>query len=123
MVQTLPLIDPGRVAEMEADFGAEVLPDLLALFLDEEGAIAASLNGLHGAAALHAVHTLKGSAETMGMLALPRACREAEVSLRAGNGFHPGEIAALLRASAAAFEAAVDQMRNSASMGSAVMSR
>ena len=120
MMHTLPLVDPGRVAEMKADLGADILPDLLALFLDEEGGIVASLNGLTGTAAIHALHTLKGSAETMGMAALASACRAAERALKAGEGYAPAEIDALFGASCAAFEA---QIRNSASIGSAVMSR
>ncbi|SFH05516.1 HPt (histidine-containing phosphotransfer) domain-containing protein [Palleronia marisminoris] len=124
MIDDTPLIDMQRLAEMRDDFGAEILPELHALFVSEAAVLVERIGAEDGADLVPLVHTLKGSAQTMGMARLVLVCKQAETALHEGRKTDPAMIAHLVEQSADAFAGECGcQIRNSDKIGSAVMSR
>jgi len=97
------LIDWTRVAELRDEVGEEDFPAVVEMFLADTEDV---LNRLRTGAVTEAqLHYLKGSALTMGFTRLAGLCREGEAAAARGlsDGVDPAAIAALFRASRAAF--------------------
>ena len=105
MSDNTPLLDMQRLAEMRRDFGAEILPELHALFVSEAATLVERIATTDGPDLVPFVHTLKGSAQTMGMRRLVLVCKRAEAALREGQSVDPVMIARLVKQSAEAFDA------------------
>ena len=133
------MIDWDRVENLRQEIGTADFAEVVALFLEDSDEVAARLT--QGPAHRHAVHGivltqgpglradlhfLKGSALNLGFSTLAQRCGQGEDALRDASGsVDPAPIVALYHASRRAFVQALeqDQIRNSASNSSFVMSR
>ena len=125
------MIDWARVAELRDEIGEDALAEVLLLFTEEVEEVVRRL--AHGPKLAAELHFLKGSAANLGFRAFEGACVEAERRAFAGRteDIVPGDIRTCYMASKDAFIAGLqgvcpevaDQIRNSASASSLVMSR
>ena len=112
------MIDWKRVEELREEIGADGFVEVADMFLDEaEGAVRALVAGLPAQEIEGQLHFLKGSALTLGLDPLADLCRQCE----AGPQVHPSVLQDLYLRSRAAIRQ--DQIRNSDSTSSLVMSR
>jgi HPt (histidine-containing phosphotransfer) domain-containing protein len=118
------MIDWDRVENLRQEIGTADFAEVVALFLEESDEVAARLTQGPGLRA--DLHFLKGSALNLGFSTLAQRCGQGEDALRDASGsVDPAPIVALYHASRRAFVQALeqDQIRNSASNSSFVMSR
>ncbi|WP_375260318.1 hypothetical protein [Palleronia sp.] len=109
---------------MRRDLGEDILPELLALFVSEAADMIPRISAVDPAGSVPLFQTLKASAQTIGMSCLTLACKRAETAARNGQDIDANAISVLVERSAEAFGAeCTDQIRNSARIGSPVMSR
>lgn len=118
------MIDWDRVETLRQEIGTADFAEVVALFLEESDEVAARLTD--GPSLRADLHFLKGSALNLGFRALSLRCGQGEDALRDASGsVDPAPIVALYHESRRAFVQALerDQIRNSASNSSLVMSR
>ncbi|MCX5745015.1 MAG: Hpt domain-containing protein [Proteobacteria bacterium] len=81
-------LDDAVLRELEQVLGHAIVQELIASFISDAGALVVALRVAHDAAdvqgELHATHTLKSTAETLGAPALAALCAEVEAQGRAG---------------------------------------
>lgn len=120
------MIDWNRVESLRQEIGSDDFGLVVALFLEETDEIIARLPDQSGAALRSDLHFLKGSALNLGFRALALRCSQGENALRDASGVvDPAPIVALYQDTRRAFTDALsqDQIRNSASNSSLVISR
>ncbi|MEZ5753354.1 MAG: Hpt domain-containing protein [Paracoccaceae bacterium] len=112
------LVNGERLAALRGEIGEDGFDEVLEMFLAESDEVVTRLSGQPDGAMSEAdLHFLKGSALTLGLEQLAELCRRCE----AGPQVHPAVLADLYRQSRAAIRQ--DQIRNSESTSSLVMSR
>ena len=112
------LVNQERLGALRGEIGEDGFDDVLEMFLAESDEVVARLAGQAvGAMSEADLHFLKGSALTLGLDRLAELCRQCET----GPQVHPSALADLYRQSRAAIRQ--DQIRNSDSRSSLVMSR
>lgn len=125
------MIDWDRVAELQAEVGAEEFAEVVDLFLDEVETTLARLGQTPGQLE-DELHFLKGSAWNLGFREFGALCQDGERLCAAGKGagIDPGAVRESYARSKQAFMARAaefltpgGQIRNSASASSSVMSR
>ena len=99
------MLDARHLADMRRELGEEVVPDLHALFAAETSAALLKLEAAEEIDRIGLMHSLKGSAQAMGMPRLALVCKEAETALREGREIDAAEFAQVLRQSSEAFVA------------------
>lgn len=102
-----PAIDPTTLAELAADTGPAVIPDLIKVFLETAhariGRMAAAVAEGNGPAVAAEAHALKSSAATFGAAEVRNLCAELERTCKGGlAGNASGNLSRLEKALAAA---------------------
>ena len=96
-------MDARHLADMRRELGDEVVPELYALFAAETSAAILKLEAAEEIDRIGLMHSLKGSAQAMGMPRLTLLCKEAETALRESREIDAAELAQVLRQSSDAF--------------------
>ncbi|MEY4696660.1 MAG: hypothetical protein RIT14_1088 [Pseudomonadota bacterium] len=99
------LVNWDRVRVLRDEIGSDDLPEVVAMFLEEGDAVLARLATPHPPARIEAdLHTLKGTALTLGFDRLASLCRTGELAARAGQAVDLCALHAVWRDSRSAFE-------------------
>jgi|GEM_PF-1319817 two-component system sensor histidine kinase/response regulator len=112
-ISALPLFEPARVAQMCEDYGNDTVAEFITRFERKaaglRGAIVDGAGPDSRAAAVIAVHTLKGGARSFGLIRLAALARDIERAFEAGeNATAEAQAAALDRH----FDASLESLRN-----------
>lgn len=107
-----PVLDLDALAQLEADAGSKMLPDLLGSFVVEAEQraerLAAAAAGRDAGALEHESHALKACAQTYGAEALHRRAAAVEQACLQGNGAAAAALARAMPELAAAAVAALE---------------
>ncbi|QFU10185.1 Hpt domain protein [Rhodobacteraceae bacterium THAF1] len=79
------MIDKARIKELRDTFGDVEFVELIELFREEAGEIVGALPDRAGSELADGLHTLRGSADNMGLCDLSARCRQGETQFAAGN--------------------------------------
>ena len=116
MASEPPAIDPTTLAELAADTGPAVIPDLIKVFLETAhariGRMAAAVAAGNGPAVAAEAHALKSSAATFGAAEIRYLCAELERTCKASLAVNAGgNLARLEQALAAAERELADYLK------------
>ncbi|PZX18954.1 Hpt domain-containing protein [Palleronia aestuarii] len=113
------MLDCTRIAMLRDDFGEEGFAEVIEIFAEETRPVIAGLPGSTDLAA--DLHFIKGGAENMGFRELSLLCKRGEQAVRQGGDVQIDAIVECFDASLVALND--NQIRNSESVASSVMSR
>lgn len=120
---TRSAVDWKRIEDLRGEFGAGGLEEILEIFLEDTADMIAELQCAPVGELSDRIHGIKGSAQNMGFGELANLCRDAEWALKRGDTVDVARFGDCYgRACAMLLEAFPNQMSNSASVVSSVIS-
>lgn len=120
---TRPAIDWKRIEDLREELGCDGLEEIMEIFFEDTAEMIAGLEGAPAGELSDRLHGIKGSAQNMGFGELADLCRAGEWALKRCDTVDVSRFGECYRRSCAMLtEAFPDQIRNSASVVSSVIS-